>query len=188
MTLNTTSILHLTPPTPKRGLAKSVHRLKRQVMSRLSVIQVAVHELGSVPFSVFKDSTPATPQTGAHFHTTGEIFFSFLFYCHTTVSMSAKWWYSSLCLLSLLCFCTVNFETVFSQKGFFSPHGRRTLKTQKWRWWVAWFFNSAISFSVIYYISPESQNNFTTKTTNSLSQLSASFPHVAISNIHTDWG
>lgn len=51
--------------------------------------------------------------------------------------MSAKWLYSSLCLLSLLCFCTVSIGSVFSQKCFFFPHRRWTFKTQIWRWWVA---------------------------------------------------
>lgn len=57
-------------------------------MSRWRIMQLAVHALSSVPFSVFKDSTPARPQTGAHFHPTGwDIFYFLVWLSHHCVCL-----------------------------------------------------------------------------------------------------
>lgn len=126
-------------PLAKRGLAKSVHGLKIQVMSRWSTMQVVVHTLSSVPLTVSKDSTSARSPLPSHMV---RYFFPFL------VSLSQHCVLLSniavFVVLFHVFFYAVSFETVFSQKCF-SPHRRQTPRTQKLKWYVA-------RFSSIYYL------------------------------------
>lgn len=94
-------------------------------MSRRSIMQVAVHTLGSVPSSAFKDSTPATPTNrGSPTPHRVRLLPSFLRFLvllsRHCVLKPAKLWCSSCCLLSLLCCCTCELWCCFLTKILFA--------------------------------------------------------------------
>lgn len=159
-------------------------------MSRRSIMQVAVHTLSSVPSSAFKDSTPAiTTNRGPPPPHRVRLFLSFFtLSCFTVTPLCAEACYVMMqFLLSsftslFVALCTL---MLFSHKDTFCPHRRRTLKTQKWRWWVDRFYRSAVIFLISFIFAPESQNNSTVTTTNSLSEC---FTHFAMSNMYIGCG
>lgn len=92
-------------------------------MSRRSIMQVAVHTLGSVPSSAFKDSTPATPTNRgsptAHRVRLFPSFLRFLFYCHATVCWSLLSYDAvPVVFFHFSVVAHVNFDAVFSQRYF----------------------------------------------------------------------